>query len=104
MILVFDVGNTETTVGLWVGAELRGHWRLTTTPERTSDELAILIHQLLRIGMVQPTGSAIGSVVPAVTRPLAEACKASLGRPAIIVDASSQLPITLAVDEPLTVG
>ena len=107
MILVFDVGNTETTVGLWSGTELRGHWRLTTTPERTSDELAILIHQLLRIGMVQPTeitGTAIGSVVPAVTRPLAEACKGSFGRTAIIVDGSSKLPITLAVDEPLTVG
>ena len=107
MILVFDVGNTETTVGLWSGTELRGHWRLTTVAERTSDELAILVHQLLRIGMVQPTeitGTAIGSVVPAVTRPLAKACEASFGRAAIIVDASSKLPITLAVDEPLTVG
>ena len=107
MILVFDVGNTETTVGLWGGTELRGHWRLTTSPERTSDELAILIHQLLRMAMVQPTeivGTAIGSVVPAVTRPLADACRASFGRAAIIVDATSKLPITLAVDEPLTVG
>lgn len=107
MILVFDVGNTETTVGLWAGAELRAHWRLTTNPERTPDELALLIHQLLRVGMVQPTeilGTAIGSVVPAITRPLAEACRSSFGRPPIIVDATSKLPITLAVDEPLTVG
>jgi type III pantothenate kinase len=107
VILVFDVGNTETTVGLWAGAELKAHWRLTTNPERTPDELALLIHQLLRVGMVQPTeilGTAIGSVVPAITRPLAEACRASFGRPAIIVDATSKLPITLAVDEPLTVG
>jgi type III pantothenate kinase len=107
MILVFDVGNTETTVGLWAGAELRAHWRLTTIPERTPDELALLIHQLLRVGKVHPVevlGTAIGSVVPAVTRPLAEACRSSFGRPAIIVDATSPLPITLAVDEPLTVG
>jgi type III pantothenate kinase len=107
VILVFDVGNTETTVGLWAATELRGHWRLTTIPERTPDELALLIHQLLGVGKVQPgeiLGTAIGSVVPAITRPLAEACQASFGRPAIIVDAKSPLPITLAVDEPLTVG
>jgi type III pantothenate kinase len=107
VILVFDVGNTETTIGLWSGAELRAHWRLTTNPERTSDELALWIHQLLHVRQVQPAeilGTAIGSVVPAVTRPLAEACQLSFGRRAIIVDATSPLPITLAVDEPLTVG
>jgi type III pantothenate kinase len=107
VILVFDVGNTETTVGLWAGTELRAHWRLTTNPERTPDELALLIHQLLRVGKVQPAeilGAAIGSVVPAITRPLAEACQVSFGRPPIVVDAKSPLPITLAVDEPLTVG
>ena len=48
MILVFDVGNTETTVGLFDGVVLRRHWRLTTVPERTPDELAIVIVQLLR--------------------------------------------------------
>ena len=87
MILVFDVGNTETTVGLWAGAELKSHWRLTTNPDRTPDELALLIHQLLRVGMVQPTeilGTAIGSVVPAITRPLAEACQASLDRKSVV--------------------
>ena len=30
MILVFDVGNTELTIGLFSEAELRGHWRLMT--------------------------------------------------------------------------
>jgi type III pantothenate kinase len=107
VILVFDIGNTETTVGLWAGSELRAHWRLTTNPDRTPDELELLIHQLLRVGKVSPVeirGTAIGSVVPAITRPLAEACRASFGRPPIIVDATSKLPITLAVDEPLTVG
>jgi type III pantothenate kinase len=107
VIVVFDVGNTETTIGLWSGTDLRAHWRLTTNPERTPDELSLLIDQLLRVRKVPPVevlGSAIGSVVPAITRPLAEACKATFGRPATIVDATSPLPITLAVDEPLTVG
>ena len=48
---------------------------------------------------------AIGSVVPRVTAPLGEACQRyfPVGEP-LIVDARSPLPITLDVDEPLTVG
>jgi type III pantothenate kinase len=49
-------------------------------------------------------GTAIGSVVPAITPALAEACAACFGKPALIVDATAGLPIKLAVDEPLTVG
>ncbi len=50
-------------------------------------------------------GVAIGSVVPRVTGPLSQGCQAyfTVGAP-LIVDASSRLPITLDVDEPLTVG
>ena len=49
-------------------------------------------------------GSAIGSVVPAVTAPLAEACERLTEKKPVIVDGRSKLPITLDVDEPLTVG
>lgn len=107
MILVFDVGNTETTVGLFDATSLRSQWRVTTVQDRTPDELALLIRQLLDSLAVPPTaiaGTAIGSVVPAVTGSLAEACEQYLGRPAVVVDGSSPLPIHLAVDEPLTVG
>ena len=38
MILVFDAGNTELTIGLFSEAELRGHWRIMTDVPRTSDE------------------------------------------------------------------
>ena len=46
MILVFDVGNTETTIGLFDGEALRGHWRVTTDVARTPDEIALLIRAL----------------------------------------------------------
>jgi type III pantothenate kinase len=49
-------------------------------------------------------GAAIGSVVPSVTAPLADGIRIAFGRTALIVDASSALPITLDVDEPQTVG
>ena len=107
MILVFDVGNTETTIGLFEGERLRSHWRITTNVSRTADELALLLRGLLsgdEVGARDVTGSAIGSVVPAVTRPLADACERCFGTAPVIVDASSPLPITLDVEEPRTVG
>ena len=107
MILVFDVGNTETTVGLFDGEELTSHWRLTTDASRTPDELGLVIATLLRAAGVETTsigGAAIGSVVPPVTGPLVDACLRWIGCRAIIVDAAAGLPIGVDVDEPLTVG
>jgi type III pantothenate kinase len=108
VILVFDVGNTETTVGLFDGERLHAHWRLTTEASRTPDELALLVRALLAgddVACDRVHGTAIGSVVPAVTQPLAEACGRLFGGRAVrVVTAASGLPITLDVDEPLTVG
>ena len=108
MILVFDVGNTELTIGLFSESELRGHWRVMTDVARTSDEFGVLLHSLLQtrgFGADVVRSVAIGSVVPRVTEPLSEACVHyfTVGAP-LIVDASADLPITLDVDEPLTVG
>lgn len=107
MLLVFDVGNTETTVGLCRGLDVQHHWRLTTEPSRTPDELALQIVGLLGLAGVSATdvhGAAIGSVVPALTHPLAEACRRLDGVEPVVVDAQSPLPITLDVEEPNTVG
>ena len=107
MTLVFDVGNTETTVGLFDGERLHAHWRLVTEVARTPDELDLQIRALLaarNVPVGNVTGTAIGSVVPALTQPLAEACQELFGKPPVIVDAKSPLPITLDVLEPLTVG
>jgi type III pantothenate kinase len=107
VILVFDVGNTETTIGLFDGARLEAHWRTNTDASRTSDECAMMLDGLLRfrdVKLASITGSAIGSVVPALTGPLAEACRALFGAPPRIVDANSGLPIVLDVEEPATVG
>ena len=108
MILVFDVGNTELTIGLFRGAELCAHWRIMTDVARTSDEFGVLLRSLIvargfDVGVVDSV--AIGSVVPRVTQPLSAACQQYFGVGApLVVDPSSKLPITLAVDEPLTVG
>jgi type III pantothenate kinase len=107
VIIVFDVGNTETTIGVFDGDDLRAHWRITTGIARTADEYGVLLAELVRSANVpvrQLNGASIGSVVPGVTGPMAEACERWLGTPVTHIDARSALPITLDVEEPLTVG
>lgn len=120
MLIVFDVGNSETTIGLFdqtrtnVGASaaarppLLGHWRVTTDLPRTSDEYGILLRGLLGGAAGSPREvrqASIGSVVPHVTAPLASACEHWLGVERVtVIDARAELPIRLDVDEPLSVG
>jgi type III pantothenate kinase len=108
VILVCDVGNTETTLGVYEGDALRGHWRIMTDVPRTEDEFGLLLRQILVDDGVNPThitGAGIASVVPRITAPLAAACRKWLrDRPVVLIDGRSRLPITLDVEEPLTVG
>lgn len=107
MLLVVDVGNTETTLGLCDGEVVTDHWRVTTDAARTPDEVFLLLRNLLAAANVpqdRVDGAAIGSVVPSVTGPLATAAARLTASKPVIIDARSPLGITLAVDEPLTVG
>lgn len=107
MILTFDIGNTETVLGIFDGEELTSHWRISTHPERTPDEYGLLLRPLLRESGYDPRdvrGAAIASVVPPITPSLARAIERHLDCAPVIVDATSRLPIRLDVDEPLSVG
>jgi type III pantothenate kinase len=107
VIIVFDVGNTETTIGVFEGDDLRAHWRITTGVVRTADEYGVLLMELIRSARIATTslsGASIGSVVPGITGPLAEACERWIEAPVTVIDGRSVLPITLDVEEPLTVG
>jgi type III pantothenate kinase len=107
MILAFDIGNTETTTVLFDGDEIRSHWRFTTSLPRTADEFGLLLRSFLHAEGIEPdaiVGTAICSVVPPVTQPLARACEDLFGTPPKLVDARASLPVRLEVDEPLTVG
>ena len=107
MLLALDIGNTETTVGLFAADRLEGHWRLHTTPERTPDEwAAACTAYLTQAGhSTQEIRAAIvASVAPHVTQSLCEGITIATTREPVRVDARSKLPIVLDVDEPLTVG
>ncbi len=83
MLLVIDVGNTETKLGAFDESEaLAGTWRITTAPRRTADEYGILFSSFFStahfpIGDVKAIVA--GSVVPVVARPLFEGCEKYFG-------------------------
>lgn len=107
MILTFDIGNTDTVLGIFDGEELVGHWRLSTHPERTVDEYGLLLRSILRESRVDPgrvRGAAIASVVPPLTSAVTRACERHLGCPALVLDARGELPVRIEIDEPFTVG
>jgi type III pantothenate kinase len=107
VILVFDVGNTETVLGLFDEGALVEHWRISTHPDRTVDEIGLLIRSLLResgFAAENIRAAVIGSVVPSMTRVLELSAERHLGARAAIINGNTNLPIRLDVDEPASVG
>ncbi len=67
MLLVIDVGNTNTSLGVYRQAELVAHWRLTTNPARTVDEYGVHSRNLFELAHLDFTdieAIAVASVVP----------------------------------------
>jgi type III pantothenate kinase len=46
MLIVMDIGNTNTVIGVYRGEQLLSHWRIRTEKEVTVDELGILLSNL----------------------------------------------------------
>ena len=107
MLLTLDIGNTEITVGLFRGQELEAHWRLTTNPDRTPDEWGSAIGSFLLQAGHSPNevrAVCLASVAPAVTQSIIEGIASATGCPTVTIDSRSALPVTLDVEEPLSVG
>jgi type III pantothenate kinase len=67
MLLVIDVGNTTTSLGVFAGAELVAHWSLTTARSRTVDEYGVHARNLFALAELDfkaIDAIAIASVVP----------------------------------------
>src|SRR5580765_8187805 len=67
MLLVIDIGNTNTSLGVFEGGRLVAHWRLTTERARTGDEWGVLARNLFELSSLDfksIDAIAIASVVP----------------------------------------
>src|SRR5215467_9196411 len=107
MLLVIEVGNTNTGVGVFDGSRLLASWRLTSRREQTADEYGVFIQTLLGtrgIGTQQINGVAISNVVPTVQQTLEWMCEAYFGLRPFTVQPGINVPIPLRVDHPTEVG
>ena len=69
MLLVIDVGNTNTVLGVYDGEVLVDHWRIWTEKGKTADEWGIMFRDLFLFDQLHIRdfeGMIISSVVPPV--------------------------------------
>ena len=81
-LLVIDVGNTNTVLGVFQGKTLKAQWRLTTKRAQTADEYGILIRNLFHLDGIEASdisGIMIASVVPPLNALLEEMAQCSDG-------------------------
>lgn len=67
MLLVIDVGNTNSKFAVFKGDDLISEWRLQTQHNRTADEYAVSLTQLMKLKGLEPAdvrGAIIATVVP----------------------------------------
>ncbi len=67
MLLAVDIGNSDTTLGVFEGKKLRATWHMATKIHRMADEYAALLLGLLHhegLDLSDITDVALCSVVP----------------------------------------
>ncbi|MGO9195638.1 MAG: type III pantothenate kinase [Acidimicrobiales bacterium] len=132
MLLALDVGNTQTVIGVFdpptqsdasrsatagnPGGELpdlKYHWRIATVADRTSDEHALLLVELLRLVGVDIRGDelsrhlsgiAISSSVPSVTSALREMAQRWFPVPVVVIEPGVRTGMPILYDNPKEVG
>lgn len=106
-LVVIDVGNTNTVVGLFKGGELVDHFRLSTESERTEDEYSALMLPLLnRVGLDPSAADSvvISSVVPTLSDTLARLSQKLFECEALFVAPGIKTGLPIRYDNPSEVG
>ena len=132
MLLALDVGNTQTVIGVFDPAlpapgaakrqrgasgeemaDLAFHWRIATMPERTPDEHALLLVDLLRLVGVdlrrekelhRLSGIAVSSSVPGATSGLREMAQRWFPVPTVVIEPGVRTGMPILYDNPKEVG
>jgi type III pantothenate kinase len=108
MLLVLDVGNTNTKLGLYGlnSSELVANWRLTTHVQ-TTDEYGALILRMFEMKKLDPAlvkHIIISSVVPPIDFTLRQMCQVYFHMEPLFVSASMDSGLTLKIDHPNELG
>ncbi|HKN22987.1 MAG TPA: type III pantothenate kinase, partial [Terracidiphilus sp.] len=107
MLLVIDVGNTNTVLGVFEGKDLCFQWRLSTNRGQTADEYGILIRNLFTLDAVpfdRITGIMIASVVPTLDPLLEEMAETYFHIKTVFLGPGTRTGMAIRYDNPLEVG
>ena len=107
MLLAIDVGNTNIVFALCEGRTVRHRWRIRTDGNRTADEYAVQLTQLLALqGLAIPTVKAaiIATVVPATLFNLQSLCRRYLGTEPLVAAHGIDWGLDILLPNPAEVG
>jgi type III pantothenate kinase len=115
MLLVLDVGNTNTVLGVFQAAAndeaqygpLIANWRVSTAKTQTVDEYGVLFRNLfamngLEVSQVQ--GAVISSVVPPLDSTLREVCERYFQLRPLFIEPGVKTGMPVHYDNPAEVG
>jgi type III pantothenate kinase len=107
VLLVVDVGNTQTHFGTYRDGQLVEHWRFATVRDSTADELGAVLRNLTElrgIGLADLDASIVSSTVPQL-RPEWEAmAKRYLDHEMLVVGPGIKTGMALRYDNPREIG
>jgi type III pantothenate kinase len=109
MLLVVDVGNTQTHFGLFPDGEenVSEHWRFATVRESTSDELGARLSNLLGLrglGFDDVEDSIVSSTVPQLSEQWTQMARRYLGHEMLVVGPTIKTGMPIRYDNPHEVG
>ena len=107
MIFVIDVGNTNMTLGVYEGEELKATFRMMTKTPRTSDEYGVMLTTLLTTKGITTDmieGCIVASVVPDVMHSLTGGILRYVGVKPLIVGPGVKTGIRIVTENPRAIG
>lgn len=107
MLLAIDISNTNIKIGVYNHTKIEHRWVVSTSRQRTTDEYAMLLSDLMRHAGLQLTAIGdiiLSSVVPPLTPVFQELARNYCDKEAILVDHTLDLGIKLLVDNPWELG
>ncbi|WP_404430180.1 type III pantothenate kinase [Sutcliffiella horikoshii] len=107
MLFVLDVGNTNTVIGVYDGEELKHHWRVETSRNKTEDEFGMIFKSLLEhvgLSFKDFEGIIISSVVPPIMFSLERMCQKYFQLKPLIVGPGIKTGLNIKYENPREVG
>ena len=107
LLVLVDVGNTNTVFGVYDGDELVESFRLSTDTERTADEYGALLLPLFSRRGVDPAHAeavVISSVVPPLHFTLEQMARKYFGRKPLFIEPGVRTGMPIRYDNPTEVG